>query len=99
MHRQLQIISPDQIVLLRDCLVKARGGLRVYFQVVDDEFPYADYVADIGPQNNGLFDYNIGGHGIGSNTLDPVSLDSTIERILEQNGQFNEGGRFTLEVV
>ena len=93
------VISPEQMELLRDCLVKAGGRLKVHFQVVNDEFPYADYVAEVVPRNNGLYGYTIAGHGIGSNTLDPVSLDATIERILEQNGQFNEGGRFTLEHV
>jgi hypothetical protein len=93
------VISPDQIELLRDCLGKASDHLKVHFQVVNDEFPYADYVAEIVPRNNGLYGYTIAGHGIGSNTLDSVSLDSTVERILEQNRQFNEGGRFTLEFV
>ena len=94
-----QVISPAQIELLRDCLRQSSGRLKVFFEIVDEASPFADYVAEIVRRDDGLFGYTLGGHGIGSNTRQPVSLDSTIERVLQDNGRFNSEGLFTFEVL
>lgn len=94
---QRQTIAPAQAERLRDCLRASRGRVTVYFQVMNGDSPFADYVAEITPKENSLFGYTFGGHGIGINTRHSVSLDSTIERVLEDNQRFNAGQFFTFE--
>jgi len=92
-------ITPSQVELLRDCLQTSGDSVTVYFQVMQGDSPFADYVAEIMRRDASRFDYTVGGHGIGNNTRDPVSLDSTVERVLQDNERFNAGGSFTFEFV
>jgi hypothetical protein len=96
-QRSPRIMSPAEIERLRDHLQASTGATRVFFEVVTEEHPFADYVADIAPTDHGLYAYTLGGHGIGANVRHPVSLDATIERILEDNKRFNGGAAFTYE--
>ena len=86
-------IFPSQIEILREHLKQRPEMVTIYFEVIAD----ADYLAWIVPQEGGLYGYTFGGHGIGTNTAHPVSLDATIERILKHNEVFNKGGSFTFE--
>ena len=94
-----QVISPAQIELLHDCLLQSSGRVKIFFEIVDETSPFADFVAEIARRDDGLFSYSLGGHGIGTNTRHPVSLDSTIERVLHDNERFNDGGSFTFQVL
>lgn len=90
-------LSPSQIEILRDHLNAYAGMTTVYFQIIGDGIAFADYLAEVTPRSGGLYGYSLGGHGIGTNTKQPVPLDSTIERLLEHNHLFNGGGSFTHE--
>ena len=92
-------IAPSQVDLLRDCLQTSGDSVTVYFQIMQGDSPFADYVAEIVRRDDLRFDYTLGGHGIGSNVRHPVSLDSTVERVLQDNERFNAGGSFTFEFV
>lgn len=92
-------IAPSQVELLRDYLQTSGHFVKVYFEVMPEDSLFADYVAEIRRRDDSRFDYTLGGHGIGSNTRRPVSLDSTVERVLQDNEIFNAGGRFTFEFV
>lgn len=94
---QRQTIAPAQIELLRHCLHKSISVVKVYFEALDNTSPFADYVAEITPYSDSLYDYTIGGHGIGVNTRGHLSMDSTIEQVLQDNEKLNAGGLLTLE--
>ena len=81
---------------LGDLLFENRAKITLYFgDVVDGG--YTDHGAIVAYLGDHLYSYTLEGHGIGSNTKDPMNLEYTVKRIFADCQRFRGGDIVTSE--
>jgi len=93
----IRTITPYTLDELQYVLGRSAGNLIVYYRLVNAGYRAAEYFAEV-VWDEAAIGYTLEGHGIGSNRVHILNREALIDRIIADNGRFNRGNAFQIEM-
>jgi len=96
--KQIEYHSIREKQTLSKSLQKLSGKAHIFFGRATEDYCNSDHGCIVSSSDNGLFEYILEGHGIGSNKKPSASIDDTVRRIFADCQRFRGGDIVTLMI-